>query len=736
MVYVTGDIHGWLDIGKLTPGRWPEGAQLRRSDLLVICGDFGLLWSNPPTVEEKFFLDWLNNCPWTTLFVDGNHENYDLLDALPTREWRGGTVGVLPDYPNILHLRRGQIYEMGQAGRWFVMGGAASHDTEWREEGKSWWSRELPSTEEYREALDNLERVNWQVDYVFTHEVPRCLRRHAMARHYDPSREQDDELSAFLQQVNHLIDRKRLKLWYAGHYHDDIMLRDPQHALLYQQVVKLGDLPDGHVHRHIQGVAESWMGVEGAGQHYREWVLSRCITGCTITWLNNECIKLVTDTMFGKVLFHAQEGHPEAVELRVMRLSDGAPLFLTRFELTDMLRAKELFLEMAEVLSHDARRDETRVLLCCQLGVSTDRYERELRALAERYSLRLTFTAKPLDVAVSEGERYDVVLVAPQMGYRHADAVRAFPHATVVEIPGEVFESLDVEATLRLVFDALMHGTTSQDVPRDLRVVRPIDSTKSVAVVSVTNQARSTAIGWRVFANGCVTHDGSARKRHVDFRDIEDVLACLRLDGVNVSELDAIGITLPGIVNRGSVSLPADGVSDYDLGRALEKRYGTEVYIDNSSNAAAMGCYVSQDKYDGVLFHAQHTGMLACGEGIVADGHLLKGRRNCAGELLPLASRLKFSADPAELVWTYEGMREVVASYVAASVCTVAPDAVFVSSALVDDMDALRAELEKVLPARRIPDLVRVKDHRELIYLGELALCIEKLTHPRCHRKW
>jgi hypothetical protein len=42
-VFVTGDIHGWLDIGKLTPDRWPEGTKLRRSDLLVICGDFGLV---------------------------------------------------------------------------------------------------------------------------------------------------------------------------------------------------------------------------------------------------------------------------------------------------------------------------------------------------------------------------------------------------------------------------------------------------------------------------------------------------------------------------------------------------------------------------------------------------------------------------------------------------------------------------------------------------------------------
>ena len=106
-VYVTGDIHGWLDIGKLTPDRWPQGEKLRKSDFLVICGDFGLVWTNPPTLEEKFFLDWLDNRPWTTLFIDGNHENYDLLDSFPTCTWRGGRVSRIPGTKHIIHLLRG-----------------------------------------------------------------------------------------------------------------------------------------------------------------------------------------------------------------------------------------------------------------------------------------------------------------------------------------------------------------------------------------------------------------------------------------------------------------------------------------------------------------------------------------------------------------------------------------------------------------------------------------------------
>lgn len=40
-VWVTGDVHGSIDIGKLSGRRWPEGKGLTRGDLLIVCGDFG-----------------------------------------------------------------------------------------------------------------------------------------------------------------------------------------------------------------------------------------------------------------------------------------------------------------------------------------------------------------------------------------------------------------------------------------------------------------------------------------------------------------------------------------------------------------------------------------------------------------------------------------------------------------------------------------------------------------------
>ena len=85
MLYLTGDLHG-------------EGEELLQraralgaGDYLLVCGDFGMVWRG--TRREALRLDWLNaRLRCTVLFVDGNHENFDLLERFPIGVWQGGLV--------------------------------------------------------------------------------------------------------------------------------------------------------------------------------------------------------------------------------------------------------------------------------------------------------------------------------------------------------------------------------------------------------------------------------------------------------------------------------------------------------------------------------------------------------------------------------------------------------------------------------------------------------------------
>ncbi len=246
-IYCTGDTHG--DFSRLSVRQFPEQKALTREDYLIVLGDFGGVWDGGR--PEQHLLDELERRPFTTLFLDGNHENYDLLAAYPTISWHGGLVQ--PVRPHVLHLCRGQIFQLlGKS--FFVFGGAASHDIQggvldpadpdWRRQakilrrrgvsyrvlGQSWWPEELPSPEEYETARQNLDAAHWQVDYVLTHCAPDSVQ-HAILG----TAEQDNALTAFLEKVSR---HAAFSAWYFGHYHRSQVLGEKYH-LLYTDIEKL-----------------------------------------------------------------------------------------------------------------------------------------------------------------------------------------------------------------------------------------------------------------------------------------------------------------------------------------------------------------------------------------------------------------------------------------------------------------------------------------------------------------
>ena len=72
MVYVTGDMHG--DETRLYDAQWRK---LKKGDTLIICGDFGFLWNGGK--REKEALEYLGSRKFAVAFLDGTHENFELL---------------------------------------------------------------------------------------------------------------------------------------------------------------------------------------------------------------------------------------------------------------------------------------------------------------------------------------------------------------------------------------------------------------------------------------------------------------------------------------------------------------------------------------------------------------------------------------------------------------------------------------------------------------------------------
>ena len=188
--------------------------------------------------------------PFTVLFVDGNHENFDALNEHPLEQWHGGRVNKIR--PHVIHLMRGQAFEL-QGCTFFTMGGAQSHDIgdgildmdspdfyeqydslrrnrgQFRIDHISWWQEELPSGEEYAEARQTLERLNWKVDYVITHCAPTAIQQKINADF------KQDKLTEFLNEIQ---SRSQFHYWLFGHYHDNRII-DEKYVMLYEQMVRV-----------------------------------------------------------------------------------------------------------------------------------------------------------------------------------------------------------------------------------------------------------------------------------------------------------------------------------------------------------------------------------------------------------------------------------------------------------------------------------------------------------------
>lgn len=196
---------------------------MNRRDKGVI-GAFGGLWNG--CKEEKYWLDWLNNRNFTTLFVDENHENFDMLNKCSTENFCGGMVHKVND--SVYHLMRGMVYTI-EGKKIFTFGGAESHDKEHRTEGISWWKDEMPSEYEFEIARNNLKVYENKVNFIITHSAPTLIQM-KMKSQYN-----SNKLTNFLDEINNNVS---YQTWYFGHYHKDIVVNE-KHICVYCEIKQI-----------------------------------------------------------------------------------------------------------------------------------------------------------------------------------------------------------------------------------------------------------------------------------------------------------------------------------------------------------------------------------------------------------------------------------------------------------------------------------------------------------------
>ncbi len=223
MIYVTGDMHG--EEGRLYDKEWRK---LKAGDVLIVCGDFGFVWDGSP--REESTLKYLGSRKFTVCFLDGAHENFELIKKRRQTMWKGGKVHRISG--NLYHLMRGEIYNINGT-RIFTFGGGESLDKDIRMEQLHWWSAELPSPAEMQRGAENLDECGGEIDYILSHEPPSLVKSSMLLRSGDA--DHVNKLNGFLDEIGRFCTYKQ---WYFGSLHEDRRIT-PLHTCVFNKILPI-----------------------------------------------------------------------------------------------------------------------------------------------------------------------------------------------------------------------------------------------------------------------------------------------------------------------------------------------------------------------------------------------------------------------------------------------------------------------------------------------------------------
>lgn len=223
-----GDLHGnsngALDL--ITPDALVKeyGENILQQKYLIILGDAGFLWKNSAyCARGGELLKAFDAMPWKTLCVAGNHENFeDIFDKSNLTE-----VDEQPFYQiseKVFYFKRYGSYTL-ENKKLLVLGGAASIDKEYRQEGISWFPDECLSLEEQKDIVQNL---CGSYDAVLAHTLPQSIAR----IHLRGAPLLHDDNSIFFEK---LLNRISFAYWFCGHFHnnDEIIAGTRKYEVLY-----------------------------------------------------------------------------------------------------------------------------------------------------------------------------------------------------------------------------------------------------------------------------------------------------------------------------------------------------------------------------------------------------------------------------------------------------------------------------------------------------------------------
>lgn len=465
--------------------------------------------------------------------------------------------------------------------------------------------------------------------------------------------------------------------------------------------------------------------------NFKHWVLQQ--NGpYTIREQDEDHIHIENEYGLSEVNFYHLEEEGEIVELKVTCKKTNMTRFFLHFQPVHEEHAKDLFREMISSLLSMKNSQTTKVLLCCSTGMTTSFFAEKLNEVARMNALDYDFSAVGVQEVYAHAKDYDVVLVAPQVGYEEARLKRSIVDKLILKIPTQLFASYDAAGCLEFVRNEVnAFFQTKKKKASNCCKCNKSDIGK-VLIISTAPGEDNTIIHYRIYENGEIILDRRVLKKTLDLEDIDDIIDTQVCQNT-ATPFRAISIALPGIVQDGKLDLPktksvnlqGEKSNFFNIQKYYEDCAGVPVRIENNANCAAYGWYTNQSKYQTVCLMSQPAGWLIGGQGIVVNGKLIRGSHGITGEIRYLLNQMSYETPLSIDPYNVKVMREITGKALLANISILDPEVIIVRNDMLLDVEEIKEELEKYLPASRIPEIIHMDDFNDYVMAGQERLLKE-----------
>lgn len=400
------------------------------------------------------------------------------------------------------------------------------------------------------------------------------------------------------------------------------------------------------------------------------------------------------------------------------RITDnsGENVFYLHFELTDTERAKELFAEMKTCLLKQKSDNTLHVMLCCTAGLTTSFFTMKLNESAKAMELKMDFEAVPYERLYESTEEKDVVLLAPQIGYKLKDAQSVLSDKTVLLIPASLFATYDTLGVINFVRESYDKTESEKTSPSGVAALSAARGT--LLLVSVIDMEGRTQLAYRLYDHGEVTAENQIVKETYRSKDLIDMIdPVIRLN----EGIDTICLISPGSFQDGRLTYEEENIINFDIHENIEERYHITAVMLNSTDAIALG--YSQKELGGRIsaFYFLPTGSTDGSISISEEGKVYGAAGLMGGShLKTIGEIMTFPKNPYVLARTPEGSVQLAARYLTGLITYTGVDHIAFYAKMIPDTDALKEGISQFVKPEYLPEIRKVTSVRDYLYEGAL----------------